>query len=202
MSTERRMRMTFKENIEKSELTEYPVSAFHGEIVLIDNHDKLEKCLPKLRSADVLGFDTETKPSFRKGRNNRIALLQLSDSNIAYLLRVSKIGLPPEIVDILSDSNITKVGVAIHDDIKGLKAIKKFREDGFIELQEYVRDFGILSSGLKKLSAIVLGFRISKRQQVSNWESDYLSEAQLNYAATDAWVCYEIYRKLNNHKPA
>jgi len=195
------MRMTFKENIDKHELGEYPVSGFEGEIVLVDDYSKLEESISILKSASVIGFDTETKPSFIKGKKNKVALLQLSDSEKAFLFRINKIGLPSELVDILSDESISKVGVAIHDDIKGLKSIRNFKEGGFIELQDYVKEFGIVSSGLRKLSAIILGFRISKRQQVSNWESANLTEAQLIYAATDAWVCCEIYKKLDNQKP-
>ncbi|MBS0012290.1 MAG: 3'-5' exonuclease domain-containing protein 2 [Bacteroidales bacterium] len=193
--------MTYKESIEKSELAEYPVSGFRGEIMVVDNHERLKDSIRLLKNAEILGFDTETKPSFSKGRNNRVALLQLSDARRAFLFRVNEIGLPDELIDILSDESVTKVGVAIHDDIKGLKAIRNFRPGGFIELQDYVKDFGITSSGLRKLSAIILGFRISKRQQVSNWEANGLTDAQLQYAATDAWVCYEIYKKLANHNP-
>ncbi len=194
------MRMTYKENIDKQELAEYPVSGFEGEIVLVDDYSKLEESIRMLKSASVIGFDTETKPSFRKGKNNKVALLQLSDSKRAFLFRLNKIGLPSELVDILSDESVAKVGVAIHDDIKGLKAIRNFKDGGFIELQDYVKEFGIVSSGLRKLSAIILGFRISKRQQVSNWEAPNLTDAQLSYAATDAWVCCEIYKKLDNQK--
>ncbi|MDT8401138.1 MAG: 3'-5' exonuclease [Bacteroidales bacterium] len=191
--------MTFKENIDKSELGEYPVSGFRGEIVLVNNNKEFKKCIGMLNSATVLGFDTETKPSFSKGKNNRVALLQLSDGHRAFLFRMNEIGMPSKLADILSDASVLKVGVAIHDDIKALKTIRKFEARGFIELQDYVKEFGIVSSGLKKLSAIVLGFRISKRQQVSNWEADVLTDAQIQYAATDAWVCYEIYNKLNNN---
>ena len=202
MNSGRRERMTFKDNIDKAELVEYPVSGFEGEIMLVDNYKKLKESLKILKSADILGFDTETKPSFRKGKVNRIALMQLSNNRQAFIFRLNVIGLPGELIDILADKSITKVGVAIHDDIKGLKYISNFREGGFIDLQDYVKKFGIKSSGLKKLSAIILGFRISKRQQVSNWEAADLTDAQLRYAATDAWVCYEIYKKLNNHNPA
>ena len=187
----------FKENIEKAELVKFPVSGFNGDIILVDTYKKMRACIDEIRSAPLLGFDTESKPSFRKGRNNKVALLQLSLHERAYLFRINKMGLPDELAGILSDGSVVKAGVAVHDDIKGLKGLTGFKEAGFVELQEYVRNFGIQSSGLRKLSAIVLGFRISKRQQVSNWEAPQLSDAQLLYAATDAWVCYEIYRKLS-----
>ena len=193
--------MIFKESIDKKELANYPLSGFKGEIVLVDNYSGLKKSAQILRTADILGFDTETKPSFRKGRNNKVALLQLSDNNTVYLFRLNSTGLPDEIAGILADRSIIKAGVAIHDDIKALKKLNHFNEDGFVELQDHVKKFGIESSGLQKLSAIILGFRISKRQQVTNWEAPELSEAQMIYAATDAWVCYEIYKKLGNNIP-
>jgi ribonuclease D len=197
-----RKKMTYKENIDKAELAEYPVSGFGGDIVLVDSFKKLKESVKILKSADILGFDTETKPSFRKGKVNGVALIQFSNNRQAFIFRTSIIGLPGELIDILSDKSIIKAGVAIHDDIKGLKKISDFKEKGFIELQDYVKGFGIKSSGLRKLSAIILGFRISKKQQVSNWEAPELTDAQLQYAATDAWVCYEIYKKLNKHNPA
>lgn len=193
--------MTFKENIDKKELADYPLSGFKGNIVLVDNYSDLIKSARILSKADILGFDTETKPSFRKGRNNKVALLQLSDDKTAYLFRLNSIGLPDEIAAILADRSVIKAGVAVHDDIKALKALNHFKEEGFVELQDYVKKFGIESSGLQKLSAIILGFRISKRQQVTNWAAPELSEAQMIYAATDAWVCYEIYKKLGNFIP-
>lgn len=188
--------MMFKESIDKKELAEYPLSAFKGDIVLVDDYSEVKKSARILRSADVLGFDTETRPSFRKGRGNKVALLQLSDNRTAFLFRLNSTGLPDEIADILADSEIIKAGVAIRDDIKALKKLNHFNADGFVELQDHVKKFGIESSGLQKLSAIILGFRISKRQQLTNWEAPELSLAQMLYAATDAWVCYEIYKKL------
>ena len=144
----------------------------------------------------ILGFDTETKPSFKKGRKNKVSLVQLSNSELACLIRINKIGIPKELTDLLANPDITKVGVAIHDDIKYLSHIKHFTPQGFIDLQQYVKEFGIECSGLKKLAAIVLGIRISKRQQVTDWEASELSDPQIIYAATDAWVCHEIYHRL------
>ena len=193
--------MTFKENIDREELAHYPLSAFNGDIVLVDDYSKLKSSIKALKTAELLGFDTETRPSFKKGRTNKVALLQLSDEKRAYLFRINNIGLPDEIAEILADSSVIKAGVAIHDDIKALRAVNKFNPGGFVELQNYVKDYGIESSGLRKLSAIILGFKISKRQQVSNWEAAQLTAPQLHYAATDAWVCYEIYKKLADHSP-
>jgi len=188
----------YKENITVEELAKRELSWFKGEIVLVDNLKTFYEVFPRLLGSDLLGFDTETRPTFKKGRKNSVSLIQLSTGDLACLFRINKIGIPDELVKLLSDPSVTKAGVAVHDDIRFLKGVKKFSPDGFIDLQNFVKDFGIQSSGLKKLAAIVLGFRISKRQQVTDWEAEQLTEAQLVYAATDAWVCYQIYKKLSN----
>jgi ribonuclease D len=190
------MNNLYKENISIEEIKELELSWFVGEIFLVDNMEKFYAVLPRLRESKVFGFDTETKPSFKKGRKNKVSLIQLADNKTACLFRINKIGIPDELIAILADPGIIKCGVAIHDDIKVLSGVKKFDPSGFIDLQVFVKNYGIISSGLKKLAAIVLGFRISKRQQVTDWEADPLSEAQQIYAATDAWVCHEIYKKL------
>jgi ribonuclease D len=188
----------YQENITVEEIAGCELSWFRGEIVVVDNFHTFREVFPKLLGSDLLGFDTETKPSFTKGRNNSVSLIQLSTGNLACLFRINKIGFPQELIKLLSDPSVIKAGVAVHDDIRFLKGVKKFSPGGFIDLQRFVRDYGIQSSGLKKLAAIVLGFRISKRQQVTDWEADQLTEAQQVYAATDAWVCHQIYKKLTN----
>ncbi len=198
MNSEGMVNSNFQKNITKEELATYELSWFKGEIVLVDNLKKFYEVFPRLLGEELLGFDTETKPSFKKGRKNSVSLLQLSTGNLACLFRINMIGFPDELIKILSDSAVIKTGVAVHDDIKFLKGVKKFTPEGFIDLQGLVKNYGIESSGLKKLAAIVLGFRISKRQQVTDWESEQLSEAQQIYAATDAWVCHQIYRRLVN----
>jgi ribonuclease D len=186
----------YLETISIEELSSYELSWFRGEIALVDNMSMFYQVIPRLQNSKVLGFDTETRPSFKKGRKNKVSLLQLSTGDFACLFRINKIGIPDELVQILSDPGIIKAGVAIHDDIRFLKGIRKFNPEGFVDLQALVKDFGITCSGLKKLCAIILGFRISKRQQVTDWEAEELSEAQQLYAATDAWACHEIYREL------
>ena len=188
----------YKENITVEEMAEHELSWFKGEIVLVDNLKTFYEVFPKLLGSDMLGFDTETRPTFKKGRKNSVSLIQLSSGDLAFLFRINRIGIPDELADLLSDPSVIKAGVAVHDDIRFLKGVRKFTPDGFIDLQNFVKDFGIQSSGLKKLAAIILGFRISKRQQVTNWEAEQLTEAQLIYAATDAWVCHQIYKKLIN----
>ncbi len=196
----------FQSNITAEEINGLELRTFEGDILIVENMHQLKSSVRKLEGSNILGFDTETRPSFKKGKKNRVSLLQLSGKHTACLFRINRIGLPGELTEILSDNTIIKAGVAIHDDIKALSHFSKIRTEGFVDLQKYVKEFGIESSGLKKLTAIILGFRISKSQQVTDWEAEILSEAQKAYAATDAWVCYEIYNKLvkNNfpfHKP-
>jgi ribonuclease D len=189
---------SYKESITPEELEKCELSWFKGEIVVVEDIKSFRNIFPRLRDSEILGFDTETRPSFRKGRKNKVSLIQLANENLACLIRINKIGIPSELAGLLANHEVIKAGVAVHDDIRFLKRVKGFSPEGFIDLQQFVREFGIQCSGLKKLSAIVLGFRISKRQQVTDWEAEHLSEAQQIYAATDAWVCYQIYRKLVN----
>ncbi len=188
--------MRFKENITKEELMTLPLRAFEGEIIVVDTFSKLAECVEYLSKQTLLGFDTETKPCFTPRSKNNVALLQLSSATRAYLIRTCKIGLPKPIAEILSNPKIIKMGVAINDDIRGLQKWQKFQPQGFIELSNFTNKFGIEACGLKKLCGIVLGFRISKSQQLSNWEEDTLKQSQRLYGATDAWVGLEIYQKL------
>ncbi len=190
------MKNKYREDISAEELINYDLLWFKGEIVVVDNLKAFTKVLSRIQKKKILGFDTETRPSFRKGRKNKVSLIQLATSDLACLFRINKTGIPGELADILADPEIIKAGVAVHDDIRFLKNVRKFNPEGFIDLQKMVKNYGIHSSGLKKLAAIVLGFRISKRQQVTDWEAEELTEAQRIYAATDAWICYEIYKKL------
>lgn len=192
------MSKPFIENISGEEIKDLDLKWFEGEIIVVDTFKTYKKIIPRLMNEGVLGFDTETRPSFRKGRKNKVSLIQLANDKIACLFRINRIGIPDELANILSDPGLIKVGVAIHDDIKFLKGVRRFDPAGFVDLQGFVKSFGIQSSGLKKLAAIILGFRISKRQQVTDWEAPDLTEAQQIYAATDAWVCYQIYDKLTD----
>ncbi len=161
----------YQETITPEEIAACELSWFKGEIVLVDNLKTFRQVFPRLLSSEILGFDTETKPNFKKGRKNKVSLLQLANADLACLFRINKIGIPDELVELLSDPLITKAGVAIHDDLRFLAGVRKFNPEGFIDLQPFVKNFGIKSSGLKKLCAIILGFRISKRQQVTDWEA-------------------------------
>ena len=187
---------TMLTKISDEELAELPLSFYEGVIHVVENPEDLEMAIEYLEHQTILGFDTETRPAFKKGQFFPVSLLQLSTTDRAFLFRINKIGLPDGIVRILSSPKIIKAGVAIRDDIKILQKVTPFKASGFVELQEMVKDYGIDNYSLKKLSAIVLGFKISKTQRLTNWDAPELTEQQLIYGATDAWVSCEIYKKL------
>ncbi len=185
--------------VEDEYIKSLPAGSFSGPIYVVDHYGILDEVRDALIGVPILGFDTETKPSFKKGRFHQVALLQISTSDKAFLFRLNKIPLPGFILDIMEDPSIVKVGVAIKDDLNALLKLAPFKPEGFIDLQQFVKQFGIEDNGLKKLVANILGFRISKRFQTSNWEVDVLGPEQLCYAATDAWVCQQIYTSLLNN---
>ena len=190
----------FQSTIDKEELKKLPLQTFPGTIHVVDSMAGLKKYLPVLKQETVLGFDTETRPSFRKGLVNQISLVQIATPFHAFLFRISALDLPDELIELFEDDSIIKVGAALRDDLIDLRRIRDFKAGGFLDLQKYVEAFGIENKGVAKLSGIVLGFRISKNQQLSNWDAEALTEAQKEYAATDAWICLKIYLELQNYR--
>lgn len=188
-------------SISKEELNALPVEVYDGEIVVVDSPEGVARAAEVLRAAPLIGFDTETKPAFRKGQLNNVALLQLATPEVAFLIRLCVIGLPAEIKVILEDENICKVGLSIKDDFHSLARIGTLNPAGFIDLQEYVRRFGITDSSLTKIHGLVFGRRISKSQQLSNWEAPVLTPAQQRYAALDARACISIISALPHESP-
>jgi len=186
----------FVSEISSEELHSLTLERFEGKIHVIDHRVAAGLAVDWLRSYPVLGFDTETKPSFTKGRLNRVALLQLATPNEVFLFRLCKMGIPQCLLTLLTDPNILKIGAALKNDIDVLKRSIKIKPAGFIDLQDVAQEYQIKNLGLAKMAGIVLGVRISKSQQLSNWENNILTEAQQRYAATDAWMCYRIYEKL------
>ncbi|UZD24293.1 3'-5' exonuclease domain-containing protein 2 [Algoriphagus halophytocola] len=186
-----------KLKITKEEVNELPLGKFEGEMFLIDKVEDVEEVAEFLVQQRTLGFDTETKPAFRKGVINQVALLQLSTPTQAFLFRLNEIGFPDAIRNILEKESIVKVGAAVHDDIKGLaKLTDSFYANSFFDLNDELKKVGFENIGVRNLCAMVLGIRISKSEQVSNWEADTLTIKQQRYAATDAWSCLEIFHKL------
>lgn len=188
------------ESISREELEKLEYASFPGKIQVIDSVGaEFNRAIAYLRSQKIIGFDTETRPCFGPNQPRYgVSLLQLSGPGKAYLFRLKSMGMHRRLCNLLSDRRIIKVGAAIHDDIRGLQKLNDFRADGFVDLQKIVADYGIRDKSVKKMTAIILGFRISKTQQLSNWEAEALSESQCKYAATDAWVCREMYLKLMN----
>lgn len=187
----------FHSNISKADIYGLPVKKFEGRIFVIDTFDKLALAKDELQNIKIFGFDTETRPSFKKGKLYNTALVQLAISDKAFLFRINMTGAPDLLIEILENSDIIKVGVALRHDLVSLQKIRPFKPDGFIDLQQYIEQFGIKDKGLRKLTANILGLRLVKGQQTSNWESKILKQPQLEYAATDAWVCYEMFNKLS-----
>lgn len=184
----------------KKELASLPIVAFEQKIVVVNSEFEAEKAVDYLMKQPILGFDTETKPSFQRGTFYQVALLQVSTLDICFLFRLNHIGLPDCLVRLLSDTDITKVGLSLKDDITVLKRRREFTPGVFLDLQNFVRDFGIQDMSLQKLYANVFGQKISKSQQLTNWEAGVLTEKQKKYAATDAWACVMLYNELNRIK--
>lgn len=188
----------FQSEITKEEVASLQLIEYSGPITVIDSREQLEREIKRITGNPVLGFDTESRPSFKKGKVYPTALIQLATSDHVWLLRVSRIGYPERLLELLSSEDSLKIGLGLTDDLRRLRSDFHFEPAGFLDLQQYVEAFHIEEKGLKKLSGIVLGRRISKSQQVSNWDADHLTKAQLRYAATDAWICLEIYNTLRN----
>ncbi len=188
------------DSISTEELQKLDYAAFPGKTDVIDSVGAgFNRAVNYLRAQKILGFDTETRPCFSPDQpRNGVALLQLSGPERAFLFRINCMGMHRRLCNLLSNEKIIKVGAAVLDDIRGLQRYCDFTPRSFVDLQRIVGDYGIKDKSVKKMSAIILGFRISKTQQLSNWEADVLSEPQIKYAATDAWVCREMYLKLMN----
>ena len=184
-------------SISKDEINELPLGQFEGKIYLIDSPDQVEDAVDFLEDQRIIGFDTETKPSFKKGQFNHVSLLQLSTSEQAFIFRLNKIGFPDPLRNLLEKENLVKVGAAVHDDLKGLRKLTdSFFPLSFFDLNDELKKVGFHNVGVRNLCGMVLKIRISKTEQVSNWEAEKLTEKQLRYAATDAWACLEIFNLL------
>ena len=188
--------MLYQSKIEKSVISTLPPCDIVGEIIVIDRPEDVATAVDDLKQFTLIGFDTETRPSFRRGESNTISLLQLATDKRAYLFRLKKIGPNQLLKDLLESEEHMKVGLSVHDDFHSLNRWMPCRPKNFIELQKYVKAFGIEEMSLQKIYAIVFNKKISKRQQLSNWEAEELTPAQQQYAAIDAWACRDIYYKL------
>lgn len=188
----------FAESVTPQEIEKLEYASFPGKIYVIDSVGaEFNRAIAYLRSQKVIGFDTETRPTFTPSQPRYgVALLQLSGPDKAFLFRINKMGMHRRLCNLLASPKILKIGAAIHDDIRGLQKHRDFVAGGFVDLQKIVWEWGIRDKSVKKMAAIILGIRISKTQQLSNWEAETLNEGQCKYAATDAWVCREMYLRL------
>jgi ribonuclease D len=193
--------MAFLATIDNDTVAALPAARFPGRIVIVDKESQVGAACGDLRRHKVIGFDTETRPSFRAGVSYKVSLLQLSTPDTCYLFRLSRIRLDNRILKVLGSREIIKVGADIMGDIRSLHALRDFKADGFVDLQHEVIRWGIEEKSLRKLSAIVLGERVSKAQRLSNWEAEQLTLQQQEYAATDAWVCPRILEHLEASEP-
>jgi Ribonuclease D len=188
--------MTYQASISKESIAGLPTAAFDGKIIVVHSVEELEYAIAHLSAHKLIGFDTETKPSFSRGQTHKVALLQLSTDEICFLIRLNEIGFPQILVELLNNIDVKKIGLSLRDDFKALSRRAHIHADSFIDLQNVVQEYGIQDQSLQKIYAILFGKRISKSQRLSNWEASELTQAQQLYAATDAWACHQIYQKL------
>ncbi|WP_421904099.1 3'-5' exonuclease [Maridesulfovibrio sp.] len=186
----------YKKKFTKDEINEMPLRQYEGPIKLIDREEDVPAAIEELSSCALLGFDTETRPVFRKGVSYPPSLIQLATEDCVYLLHLNHISLSDHIKEVLSSADIIKTGVAVINDVKELRDVSPFEGKGFVDLGDLARSLEMQTNGLRNLAANLLGFRISKGVQCSNWGRKELTPQQITYAATDAWVSREIYLKF------
>ena len=188
----------FLPTITKEEINELPLANFDGSVVVVDSEVLFDQAMDVLQKQKVVGFDTETKPVFAKGKKNKVALLQIATEDTCFLFRLNFLGFPIQLIDFFNNPDILKIGLSIKDDFLMLRARSAgLNPQGFIELQTYVKAFGIEDNSLQKIYAILFGKKISKAQRLSNWEIEILTRGQQHYAALDALACRDIYLLLS-----
>ena len=189
-----------QDKYDKEKIQTLPCVHFKGRIIVVFTERDANKAVDYLMKQPVLGFDTETRPSFKKGQSHQVALLQVATHDTCFLFRLNKIGVTDSVVRLLEDQEITKVGLSLQDDMRMLSQRRAFTPGTFVELQKEVKDIGIEDNSLQKIFANLFGGKIAKGQQLSNWEAEILSEAQQRYAATDAWACIKIHEEVARMK--
>ena len=181
---------------DKTKIQALPRVVFEGRIVVVLTSAEAEKAVDYLLTQPILGIDTETRPSFKKGRINQVALLQVATHEVCFLFRLNLIGMASAIVRLLEDTSVPKIGLSLHDDLMMLERRGSFKRGNFIDLQDKVKEIGVEDMSLQKLFANFFGQKVTKREQLSNWEIDILKDKQKIYAATDAWTCILLYEEL------
>ena len=192
---------TYPAHIDKAAIQALPLTYFEGEVIVVDRPEQVAEAAAYLNQFSILGVDTEARPSFKRGVHYPTALVQISTQERCYLFRLTHVGMPVEIAQIFANPDICKVGLAFKDDINGLRRRRDFRPANCIDLQSIVCRYGIMDLGLQKIFAIIFGKKISKAQQLTNWENSHLTPEQARYASTDAWATLLIYLALKETKP-
>lgn len=190
------MTKTLYDKYDKNHISSLPREVFKGRIYTITTERDAEKAVNYLMSQPILGFDTETRPSFKRNVSHKVALLQVSTYDTCFLFRLNRLDMPDSVIRLLEDTRITKVALSWKDDTHMLQLRHKYKSGRFIDIQDEVNRIGIEDHSLQKIYANLFGKMISKRQQLSNWEADILSDAQKAYAALDAWACIKIYEEI------
>ena len=190
------MKKTIYSKYDKSKIGALPRVLFEGRIVVVLTEHEAEKAVRYLLSQPILGLDTETRPSFKKGQVHQVSLLQVSSYDVCFLFRLNHLGMSPSVKRLLEDTQVPKIGLSLRDDLNSLHRIGDFEKGSFVDLQNCVSEVGVKDLSLQKLYANFFGQRISKREQLTNWEADILSDKQKLYAATDAWSCIMLYEEL------
>jgi hypothetical protein len=183
-------------SITAEEINNLPLKTFSGKTYVISEPEKLDKIVSEIENYEVVGFDTETRPSFKKGQIFQVSLLQLAIPKKVFLIRLNHTGVTAELAGLFANPRIVKAGVGIRDDLKALQKLRNFEPANCYDLSALAKQAGLQVESVKKLTALLLGFRISKSAQTSNWEVGTFTQKQIEYAATDAWVCLELYEKL------
>lgn len=190
------MKKTIYNKFDKSVINALPLVSFPGKITVVVGEYEAERAVDYLLSCDILGVDTETRPAFRRGQNHKVALLQVATRNHCFLFRLNHIGLPPSLVRLLSNKTVPMIGLSWHDDLMSLHRREPFEAGWFIDIQDIIGNLGIEDKSLQKIYANLFGEKISKRQRLTNWEADVLSDKQKKYAAIDAWACINLYDEI------
>lgn len=186
----------YTHTIKKEDIALLPTEEFTGRIIVIDTKADTEKAVAYLNQFDAVGFDTETRPSFKKGQRYKISLMQISTDEACFLFRLNRINIPEALEEFLANTNVLKIGLSLRDDFGAIRKRTEIKPMNFVDLQNFVKSYGIEDASLQKIYAIVFQKKISKGQRLTNWEADVLTEAQKKYAALDAWACLKLYNHL------
>lgn len=187
---------TIYNRLDKEYIKDLPLVSFPGKIITVNSEREADKAVPFLLSKDILGVDTETRPSFKKGQQHKVSLLQVATEDICFLFRLNYIGMVTPVISLLSNTDVPMVGLSWHDDLAALQKRMEFKPGPFIDIQDIIGDIGIEDKSLQKLYANIFKQKISKRQRLTNWDADVLSDKQMSYAATDAWACVRLYKEI------